>query len=172
MSEQKNNDENDPIFRIIKCLHFYNELKPSEYHSLLQYFTKENYPHLIDDFNSILMNNLGDDKSQQQSRKEFESIYKRITNFIKEDCPLKDSEIFKRCNRNRATKKLFEDDSILNVKGDELQKLKFYIETLDTIYCYFMYSYDMGCRLKDSDLEGKVNSLFFCDVHSDCFCLQ
>ena len=150
MAEQK--DANDPINRIVKCLHLYHTLKPSEYHSLLEYFTTENYPHLINDFNCILMNILGDDKTQQVSRKEFESIYNKVTFFIK-DAQLDNSEIFKRNQRSRETTKLFEDESILNVKGDELQKLKFYIETLDTIYTYFLFSYDMGCRLKESDVN-------------------
>ena len=142
MAEQKD----DPISRIVQTLHLYHTLKPSEYEALLEKFETYN---VIDDFNSILMENLGDDKSHTQSKREFESIYNKITTVIK-DAKLEDSAIFKRNQRNRDKATLFEDDSILNVKGDELQKLKFYIDALDTIYCYFLFSYDMGCRIKES----------------------
>ena len=161
MAEQKD----DPISRIVQTLHLYHTLKPAEYESLLEKFETYN---VIDDFNSILMETLGDDKLQTQSRKDFESIYNKVTTVIK-DVKLEDSAIFKRNQRNRDKGTLFEDESILNVKGDELQKLKFYIDALDTIYVYFLFSYDMGCRVKEAERIGEVRSYSFYFVLSQQF---
>lgn len=143
------------INRILNCLHFYQLLNEAQYHNLLKKLSDSEYPHLINDYNHILTKHIGDQKSLSESREEYEAIYKQISRFkALRECSIETCKRFTRNNRSRETTKLFTDnDNDLNINDNtESAMLKFYVETLDTIHCHLIHSFDCGFRLHSSDL--------------------
>eukprot|EP01083_Nonionella_stella_P200748 734887_1 len=134
------------IKRMITCVVFYQALDISDYSRLSDYFSTDNYPYLLDDYHHILHHHLGDEtKSIKQSRIEFEMIHNMMIRSIHK-CKMNTCDKFKRNNRCRER----ETNNIFN-HNDKL--LNYYVNTMDTIHCFFVHPFHCGFRLKLSDLD-------------------
>eukprot|EP01084_Bolivina_argentea_P033889 62665_1 len=98
----------------------------------------ERYTDLINDYHHILSKHINRDiQTQSENNKSFESIYKYITNHMKCD-NINTCNIHIRYNRCKVT------NNINQITNDN--SLLFYIETMDTIHCHFLHTYDYGYK--------------------------
>ena len=153
--------ECEAIKRIITCLVFYQTLDIiNDKHSqsrLLKYFDGGSnddddigYPYLLEDYHHILSYHIGDDYNNiNKSRQEFEFIYNLIMHKIKK-CNIDTDDKFKRNNRLREKYSVCNNDNN-NINDD--MKLKYYIEMMDIIHCFFIQTFHCGYRLKISDMD-------------------
>eukprot|EP01083_Nonionella_stella_P084152 232891_1 len=129
--------------RLCKALQFYQSNKESNHKAFLNYFSSQHYDLLLTDYHHILNHHL-EQKSLIDTQHEFELIHNTIIRSI-DHCSLDQCNKFKRNNRNRS--KLKVDPSLTDAK------IRFYTDTLDTIHCYFVHSYDIGFRLKSDQIK-------------------
>eukprot|EP01084_Bolivina_argentea_P273456 465810_1 len=129
--------------RLCKALQFYQSNEASNHNELLKYFAPENYNLLLTDYHHILYQHL-DNKPIIEIQKEFELIHHKIMKYIKQ-CSL---EKCKRLERNHRTR----DKHTANATNNDT-KIQFYIDTMDTIHCYFIHSFDLGFRLKADEIS-------------------
>eukprot|EP01084_Bolivina_argentea_P274063 467023_1 len=141
------------INRITQCLQFYQSIDLStNSHLLINYFNKNNYPFLINDYNHILTKHLGDNKPIKQTRNEYEQINQFIMSQIKH-CQLEKCNKLNRNTRNREKEPLLDTIQLNNTNNDTNDLLSFYIDILDTIHCYLIHSFDIGYRIKSNELQ-------------------
>eukprot|EP01083_Nonionella_stella_P030273 83009_1 len=139
------------IHRIILCLNKYHKLEDlNQFHTI---FNSGNHTHLNNDFNHILMQHLGDNKSVIETADEYEQIYNHMNGKV-QPCDFEKCGKFIRNNRHKETQHIRIKD----------RQIEYYIELLDTIHCYFLHSFDVGFRIKNTDLQhGDKNT---CDNES------
>eukprot|EP01083_Nonionella_stella_P243364 848090_1 len=139
------------IHRIILCLNKYHKLEDlNQFHTI---FNSGNHAHLNNDFNHILMQHLGDNKSVIETADEYEQIYNHMNGKV-QPCDFEKCGKFIRNNRHKETQHIRIKD----------RQIEYYIELLDTIHCYFLHSFDVGFRIKNTDLQhGDKNT---CDNES------
>eukprot|EP01084_Bolivina_argentea_P128178 226609_1 len=133
--------------KIVKYLEEYQTIAPVD---IPKTFNKQNYPSLTDDFNHILFAHLGDDKPQKQIQNEYLQIHNYIMNKLK-TCKVESCMKFQRNNRQRDTQRISlknDDETDIELKSDT----EYYIDTMDTIHCFFVHSYDVGYRVRTSEL--------------------
>ena len=156
--------------RIIEVLRYYDNITSSEEDSInegderkdeqrnkhknstlwITYFNDTNYKHLLNDYHHILKHHLHK-KDISKSNDEFDIIYKQIIKYVKH-CDVTKCQKFRRNRRIRE----HENISILNCRNNDL--CNFYTETLDSIHCYFLHSFDIGMRVKAKEyLSTKDN---------------
>eukprot|EP01084_Bolivina_argentea_P292986 503847_1 len=129
-------DECFAIDRIISMLKFYH-INHQNYNEILKYL-QQYQQYLIEDYHHILDKHLNEDKiSKLESNKQFEIIYKKITETNNLSCDIKNCKVYLRNNRQRET---------TNIKCKD-KHLAMYIDIIDTIHCYFLHSVDIGYRL-------------------------
>ena len=148
------------IRRITECLHFYQTLAQTDYGALLEYLNDDNYPFLLDDYHHILDRHLGDSKTRKHSNTQYEEIHNYIMQHL-EECKLEKCNKLNRNNRNRAKQSVFANDENKNNTNDKENEagglLEFYIETLDTIHCLFVHTFDVGFRLRPTEIEQSLS---------------
>eukprot|EP01084_Bolivina_argentea_P150102 262127_1 len=130
------------INRIIKYL--------NEYSTNPIQFVQTIHPYLADDFNHILMKHLTDNHLSVTRNRTFETIYDYIISNV-QPCNLEKCEAFGRNNRNRETTDIL--SSLKPVQAKQIKKdnlFKYQLETMDTIHCYCMHSFDAGYRIQST----------------------
>ena len=125
--------------------------KIDDINELLASFNPTNFPHLCDDFNHVLIHHLGDKKSVLEIASEYERIYDHIRQRVSE-CDIEKCTIFQRNNRIRETQ------CIPLTQNKNRAEIEYYVETMDSMHCYFMHSFDVGFRIKQSDLNDVTSS--------------
>eukprot|EP01084_Bolivina_argentea_P070730 128620_1 len=144
------------IQRIIKYLQIHQHIEPTNIHKV---FNKQTVPHLVNDFNHVLLNHLSDSKSIESTKNEYELIYNYINDKIKE-CKLETCVQFQRNNRDRETENVLLTNDNIDHNNNDIDidsEMEFYIETMDTMHCFFIHSFDVGFRLKSDELDKIVN---------------
>ena len=152
--------------RIIKALRYYNNITSNEEDKFdgdddekrrnmdkhknnglwITYFNDKNYKHLLNDFHHVLSHHLRC-KDINKSNQEFEVIYREIMKNGIKPCDVT------RCYKFRRNRRIREHENIdiLNCNNNDL--CNFYTETLDSIHCYFLHSFDIGMRVKLNDIR-------------------
>lgn len=154
-NECKSLVECDSINRIISCLKFYQKLDlNNDSNLLIEYLNQNNYPFLLNDYNHILIKHLGDNKSTQETRKEFEAIHVYIMSQI-ESCELEKCQQLHRNSRDREK----DSESALIQPDDNQDKdlFNFYVDYLDTIHCFLVHTFDIGHRLKSDEINLDID---------------
>ena len=144
------------INRIIKYLEIYQKIKTED---IYKEFNSQKTPHLTNDFNHVTMHHLSDSKSLNKTQKEYEEIYNYIIKKMKINktniCSLETCNKFERNNRNKDD----DDDNNNNNKIDDYDdEIIYYIETMDTMHCFFIHSFDIGFRLKLNDRNNIIHN--------------
>eukprot|EP01084_Bolivina_argentea_P050623 93109_1 len=134
------------IKRIISYLNQYQNV--DDINEVYKLFNNKKTPYLSNDFNHVLMYHLGDNKSTLESANEYESIHNLIQDKVT-NCDLSKCAKFLRNNRNRET-------DIIKLKLKDKNNAKYYIDTMDCIHSYFMHSFDVGFRIKQSELDNII----------------
>eukprot|EP01084_Bolivina_argentea_P128180 226611_1 len=135
--------------RIATYLDEYQTLPPKD---IPKRFNKQNCPTLADDFNHILFAHLGDNSPQRQTQAQYEQIHQYIMDKLK-TCKVESCIKFQRNNRQRETHKLSlksEDEKDVDLESGA----EYYIETMDTMHCFFVHSFDIGYRVRISELNN------------------
>eukprot|EP01084_Bolivina_argentea_P273198 465300_1 len=147
------------IRRIIKYLKIYQTMQP---HDLYRIFVKENAPHFDNDYNHVLFHHLSDYKPFTTTASEYESIYNHIINNV-QGCKLESCIKYQRNNRNRETKNILMNDK-QNENQNENQtqpnvdiENAYFMEALDTLHCFFLHTFDVGFRIKATDLKVETD---------------
>eukprot|EP01084_Bolivina_argentea_P108015 193064_1 len=155
------------INRIISYL---NEYQTIDIQNIDKIFNKSNRPFLTDDFNHVLIDHLGDQYSTQNTRKEFESIHTYIMSKLKH-CQLEKCITYQRNNRNREKQNILlqnvddsDDESETNNQLTIDNKGESYIETLDTMHCFFVHTFDVGFRIKSTEFNNIIDSTIDSDA--------
>ncbi len=144
------------LHRIIKALLYYNNIL-NKYNSspkqtetfnklLITYFNNNNYKHLLNDYNHICIYHIN------KSTNEFQLIYTQIIKYI-QFCDITKCNKFRRNHRIRE----LENIKILNCNTNNIY-LNWLIETLDSIHCHLLHSFDIGMRVNYDELELKLES--------------
>ena len=140
------------IKRTIKILRWYS-FCGDDHEKLLIAIKDNKYDiHLLNDYHHILGIHLNN-KDIKNIKYEFDLIHNEILKYVK-PCELKECEGFIRHHRRR------EKNDGNNVSDES--ELQFYIDTMDSIHCYFMHSYDTAMRHKMElfDRSNIVKSVF------------
>ena len=146
------NDGNS-IKRIIKVLQFhyqnqYNDQDEECVNALNEFLNSEDALHLVNDYHHILDKHLnGDKKTAMFVHQQFEKIYKQMINEENDlKCGLSSCKIYQRNNRSRE----------MEIITKRNPNLSFYVDLLDTMYCYFIHSVDCGYRTISNDPENDL----------------
>ena len=124
------------LSRLILMLSVYHE--NHENYSKISKYVQKYKSHLISDYHHILDKHLNEDKiSKIESNNQFKMIYKEMTEINNLSCNIDNCIIYKRNNRERETK---------NIECKD-KELAMFIDTIDTVHCYFLHSVDIGNRI-------------------------
>ena len=102
-------------------------------------------PPLLSSYHHILNNHLNN-ASKEENDKNFEYIYNKIQNELKNECNLKKCGAYFRNNRNRFKEKE-------EKKKNDDKELSFWIDLLDSIHVFFCHSFDAGFRIKIDEIK-------------------
>eukprot|EP01084_Bolivina_argentea_P141172 248108_1 len=142
MDECKSVESCKCIVRISNALQFHAKQK-SNNDVVLRFF--DEYRNLLNDYSHILHHHLN--KRNNDNNLQFYSVYKQVTKYIK--CNIKQCEQYTRNNRIR------ERDNHIQKHNEEAI---FYINTLDTIHCNLLHSYDQGFKINSYNYDDKTYS--------------
>jgi len=133
------------IQNIISALKYYQTiLNNQNYDDLISEYFGEN-TRIIEDYSHILKKYLNNTIESNTSI--FSQIYNIMIKEIK--CDIKNCKQYSRNNRDRQKEPKSTNDN----KDDDVFRITFYTDLMDTIHCYFMHSYDIGFRLRSTELR-------------------
>eukprot|EP01084_Bolivina_argentea_P204369 349013_1 len=124
------------IKNLIDSMIWYQNINKNS-NKLLQY----SYKYLLDDFHHILHEHLSiNHKTIYEIQNEYENIYNEITKYINE-CDINKCVSYQRYSRDRG----LDDEKESFLYNDS--QITFFIDTLDSIHCYFIHSYATCMRI-------------------------
>eukprot|EP01084_Bolivina_argentea_P193311 331668_1 len=146
-----NDLQNDlSIQNIISALKYYQSIQNDDnYNNLISQYFQETNKTILQDYTSILKTYLNN--TIEHNHIVFEQIYNIMSKQIQ--CDIKNCKQYSRNNRDRAKESVKSN----NDKNNQFKAI-FYTDLLDTIHCYFMHSYDIGFRMKYSELKDIYNA--------------
>eukprot|EP01084_Bolivina_argentea_P198656 340112_1 len=141
-----------PLKNIISYLKYYQTiLNDVNYNDLLCEYFDEN-KNILEDYAYILKQYLNNEPNKNNET--FEQIYNIISKEIK--CDIKNCKQYSRNNRNREKESQKPNNQKSSDKNDQF-KILFITDLFDTIHCYFLHSFDIGFRMKHSELTHIYN---------------
>mmetsp|Transcript_45227 Transcript_45227/g.75003 ORF Transcript_45227/g.75003 Transcript_45227/m.75003 type:complete len:1006 (+) Transcript_45227:530-3547(+) len=121
------------LHRLIDALKFYAH-SYNDKEAILRYCSGASCTLILNDYHHVIECHLSN-RSAFHLNYEYELIYNQVTKYLRRSC--RDCAILKRHERNtRETEIQFDTE------------FGFYLDTLDTMHCYFLHCYDLKMRRK------------------------
>lgn len=172
-------DDCECVDRICKALMFYEHTAYSNDSDelLLRFFEDEScgYHDLLNDYGHIIHHHL--DGNRNQSNKQYQQIYHKITNLI--TCDIEKCDKYARNSRDRQKKKLLFNTSCSSLSSidsfsSQTQRTSsqditiwYYYDIMDSIHCNLLHSYDIGFRINYNQISSSSSSITLSAKNND-----
>ena len=146
------------INRVIDALRFYQSLdmKNTESNARLMQYCNEEYPSMLNDYIHLIT----------KHNEHLEAIHESVTSYEDlQDCDVSDCKFIERHHRNRNSDK--SDD--INTTNPDDKTIEYYKDLFGTIHCYLFHSFDVGLRLKSSELNMETDETNNNEVESSYY---